>query len=92
VRIARRLDAARASAADTRRHLGPVVATIAADRVRDRAHTAVAAESVYASLPQPVAPELALVLDPALDGVDTRALPGLDADAADALVRALEQL
>ncbi|HEX4489654.1 MAG TPA: hypothetical protein VH914_00460 [Acidimicrobiia bacterium] len=92
VRVARRLEAAQASAADARRHLGPLVATIAADRLRDRAHSLVEPDSVFSSLPQPVAPELALVLDPALDDVDTRALPGLDAERADALVRALETL
>jgi hypothetical protein len=91
-RVARRLEAAQASAADARRHLGPIVATIAADRVRDRSHTAIELDSVYATLPQPTTPELALVLDPALDDVDTRALPGLDAGAAERLVRALEQL
>ena len=92
VRVARRLEAAQASAADARRHLGPVVAAIAADRVRDRSHTALDAESVFANLPRPVAPELALLLDPALEALDTRALPGLDPDAGEALVRALEQL
>jgi len=86
------LAVAQASAADARRHLGPVVAAIAVDRARDRAHAAVTAESVYASLPQPVAPELALLLDPALDAIDTRALPGLDPVAGEALVRALEAL
>jgi hypothetical protein len=35
---------------------------------------------------------LALVLDPGLAGLDTRAMPGLDAEQTDALVRALEQL
>jgi hypothetical protein len=92
VRISRRLAAAEASAADSRRHLGPLAGAIAADRLRRRSHTPVDQDSVYAHLPGPVAPELALVLDPALVDVDTRAMPGLDADGTDALVRALEQL
>jgi hypothetical protein len=92
VRISRRLAAAEASAADARRHLGPLVATIAADRLRRGAHVEVDRDSVYSHLPRPVPAALALVLDPALADVDTWELPGLDTDAADALVRALEQL
>ena len=92
VRMSRRLAAAEASAADARRHLGPVVAAIAADRLRRRGDTATDPDSVFASLPRPVAPELALLLDPELERVDTRALPGLDASATGAVVRALEQL
>ena len=92
VRISRRLAAAEASAADARRHLGPTVSDVAADRLRRHSHTRVEQDSVYAQLPRPVSPELALVLDPALAGLDTRAMPGLDADGTDALVRALEQL
>ena len=92
VRISRRLAAAEASAADARRHLGTMVSDVAADRLRDHSHTRVDHDTIYARLPRPVAPELALVLDPALAGLDTRAMPGLDADQTDALVRALEQL
>jgi hypothetical protein len=92
VRIGRRLSAAEASAADSRRHLGPIAAAIATDRLRRRAHTPVDQDSVYAHLPRPVAPELALVLDPELAGRDTREMPGLDADGSEALVVALEQL
>jgi hypothetical protein len=92
VRISRRLVAAEGSAADARRHLAPLVAAIAADRLRPAAHTTIEAESVYAHLPRPVPDALALVLDPALASLDTRDMPGLDADAGDALVRALEQL
>jgi hypothetical protein len=92
VRMGRRLTAAEASTADARRHLGPVAASIATDRLRRRAHTPVDPDSIYAHLPRPVPPELALVLDPALAGIDTREMPGLDADGTDALVRALEQL
>lgn len=92
VRIGRRLTAAVASAADSRRHLGPLAAGIAADRLRRHSHTPVDQDSVYADLPRPVHPALALVLDPALAGVDTRDMPGLDPDGTDALVRALEQL
>jgi hypothetical protein len=92
VRTGRRLTAAAASAADARRHLGPLAAAIAADRLRRHSHTPVDQEAVYAHLPRPVHPALALVLDPALAGVDTRDLPGLDPDGTDALVRALEQL
>jgi hypothetical protein len=92
VRMARRIAAAEASAADARRHLGPVVATVAADRIRRHAHATVEPDAVYARLPVPVAPELALVLDPALDALDTRALPGLDGAGTAALVHALEQL
>lgn len=92
VRIARRLAAAEASAADARRHLGPLVSEVAADRLRGHAHTRVDQDSVYAHLPRPVPPELTLVLDPALAGLDTRQMPGLDARGSDALVRALEDL
>jgi CBS domain-containing protein len=92
VRISRRLAAAEASAADTRRNLAPLVAAIAADRLRRRAHTTIEADSVYPHLPLPVSDALALVLDPALADVDTRELPGLDAEGSEALVRALEQL
>jgi hypothetical protein len=92
VRISRRLAAAEASAADSRRHLGPLVASIAADRLRRRSHTQVDQDSVYAHLPRPVPAALALVLDPGLADVDTRELPGLDPDGSDALVRTLEQL
>jgi hypothetical protein len=92
VRTARRVEAAQASAADARRHLGPVVATVVADRLRLHTHATVAPDDVFARLPRPIAPELALVLDPALERVDTRALPGLDPEGAVALVRALEQL
>ena len=92
VRIARRLAAAESSAADARRLLGPLAAAIAADRLRRTAHEPIDPESVYAHLPRPVPAALALVLDPALAGVDTRRLPGLDPDMGDALVRALEQL
>ena len=92
IRMTRRFAAAQASAADARRHLGPVVATVAADRLRRRGQTGADPESVFALLPQPVAPELTLLLDPELERVDTRARPGLDAEGASALVRALEQL
>jgi hypothetical protein len=92
VRTTRRIAAAEASAADARRHLGAVVATVAADRLRSGAHHAIDSESVFAELPRPVPASLALVLDPALADLDTRALPGLDADAVDALVRVLEEL
>jgi hypothetical protein len=92
VRISRRLATAEASAADARRHLGPLVASIAADRLRRGSHTPIDPDSVYPHLPRPVPAALALVLDPALGDVDTRELPGLDSDGADALVRALEQL
>jgi hypothetical protein len=92
VRIDRRLTAAAASAADSRRHLGPLAAAIATDRLRRHSHTPVDQESVYAHLPRPVHPTLALLLDPALAGTDTRAMAGLDPDGTDALVRALEQL
>ena len=92
VRIARRLVAAEGSAADARRHLAPLVAAIAADRLRHGAHTMIEADSVYAYLPRPVPDALALVLDPALASLETRDIPGLDAEASDALVRALEQL
>lgn len=92
VRISRRLAAAEASAADTRRHLGPLVAAIAADRLQQRAHRSIEPESVFADLPRPVPPPLALVLDPALAGLDTRQMPGLDAAGSEALVQALEQL
>jgi hypothetical protein len=92
VRITRRLVAAEGSAADARRHLAPLVAAVAADRLRPGAHTEIEAESVYAHLPRPVPESLALVLDPALASLDTRELPGLDPDASDAMVRALEQL
>ena len=92
VRITRRLAAAEASAADARRHLGPIVSEIAADRLRRHSHAPVDQDSVYAQLPRPVSPELALLLDPALAGLDTRAMPGLDADGTAALVRALERL
>jgi hypothetical protein len=92
VRISRRLAAAEASAADARRHLAPLVAAIAADRLRHGAHTEIDADSVYGHLPEPVPAALALVLDPALAMRDTRDLPGLDADASAAMVRALEQL
>ena len=90
VRVSRRLIASEASAADARRHLGPLVAAIAADRLQTYEHTDI--DAVYFRLPQPVPAPLALVLDPALADVDTRELPGLDSDATDALVRALEQL
>jgi hypothetical protein len=92
VRISRRLVAAEGCAADARRHLGPLVAAIAADRLRHGAHAEIEADSVYAHLPRPVPDAFALVLDPALASVDTREIPGLDADASDAMVRALEQL
>jgi hypothetical protein len=92
VRISRRLVAAEGSVADARRHLAPLVAAIAADRLRHGAHTEIAADSVYAQLPRPVPAALALVLDPALASLDTREIPGLDAAASDTLVRALEQL
>jgi hypothetical protein len=92
VRINRRLVAAEGSASDARRHLARLVAAIAADRLRPAAHTTIDADSVYAHLPRPVPDALALVLDPALASLDTREMPGLDADACDALVRALEQL
>jgi hypothetical protein len=92
VRIGRRLSAAEASAADARRHLGPIAAAIATDRLRRRAHAPIDQDSVYAHLPRPVAPELALVLDPRLAGLDTREMPGLDPEGTEALVRALEQL
>jgi multisubunit Na+/H+ antiporter MnhC subunit len=92
VRISRRLVAAEGSAADARRHLAPLVAAIAADRLRHRAHAEIGADSVYSYLPRPVPDALALVLDPALASLDTREMPGLDADASDAMVRALEQL
>ena len=92
VRIDRRLAAAAASAADSRRHLGPLAASIAADRLRRHSHTPVDQESIYAHLPRPVHPTLALLLDPALAAVDTREMAGLDPDGTDALVRALEQL
>jgi hypothetical protein len=92
VRISRRLAAAEASAADARRHLGPLVSEVAADRLRGHSHTRVDHDSVYAQLPRPVPPELTLVLDPALAGLDTRQMPGLDARGSDALVRALEDL
>ena len=93
VRISRRLAASEASAADARRHLG-------AARRRDRGRSAAPRRtprsiptSVYAHLPRPVPAALALVLDPALDELDTRQLPGLDPDARnESLVRALEQL
>jgi hypothetical protein len=91
VRISRRLVAAEGSAADARRHLAPLVAAIAADRLRG-AHTVIEADSVWAYLPRPVPDALALVLDPALASLDTRDIPGLDAEASDAMVRALEQL
>ncbi len=92
VRISRRLVAAEGSAADARRHLAPLVAAIAADRLRPGAHTAIEVESVYAHLPRPVPDALALVLDPALAALETRDMPGLDVDASEALVCALEQL
>ena len=90
VRVSRRLAAAEASAADARRQLAPLVAAIAADRMRS--HTDIDLDSVYSHLPRPVPDALALVLDPALAHLDTREMPGLDADAVDALVRALEHL
>ena len=90
VRVSRRLAAAEASAADARRQLAPLVAAIAADRLRS--HTEIDLDSVYSHLPRPVPDALALVLDPALADLDTREMPGLDAEAADALVRALEHL
>jgi hypothetical protein len=68
------------------------VSDVAADRLRGHSHTRVDQDSVYAQLPRPVAPELTLVLDPALAGLDTRRMPGLDARGSDALVRALEDL
>jgi hypothetical protein len=92
VRISRRLAAAEASAADARRLLGPLAAAVAADRLRRGAHTPIDPDSVYEHLPRPVPAVLALLLDPALDGTDTRKLPGLDPDAGDALANALEQL
>jgi hypothetical protein len=92
VRISRRLVAAEGCAADARRHLAPLVAAIAADRLRHGAHAEIAADSVYSHLPRPVPDALALVLDPALASLDTRDMPGLDADASAALIRALEQL
>jgi hypothetical protein len=92
VRISRRLAASEGSTADARRHLAPLVAAIAADRLRHGAHTEIEPESVYAHQPRPVPDALALVLDPALAALDTREMPGLDAGASEALVRALEQL
>jgi hypothetical protein len=92
VRISRRLAAAEASAADARRLLGPLAASIAADRLRRGAHTAIDPDSVYGHLPRPVPAVLALLLDPALAGDDTRKRPGLDPDGADALANALERL
>jgi hypothetical protein len=92
VRISRRLTVAQASLADTRRHLAPLVAAIAADRLRGRAHTEIDPESVYLHLPRPVPDALARLLDPAFDDLDTRDMAGLDAAGSDAVVRALEQL
>lgn len=92
VRISRRIAAAEASAADSRRHLGPLATAIAHDRLRRRSHTTVDPDSIYDQLTVPVPAALALVLDPALADVDTRQMPGLDTDGAEALVRALEQL
>ena len=92
VRISRRLTAAEASAADARRHLGRLVGAIATDRLRAHSHAPVDQDSVFARLPRPVAAELALVLDPALAGLDTREMPGLDAAGSDRLTSALEQL
>ena len=92
VRISRRIAASEASAADSRRHLGPLASAIAHDRLRRRSHATVDPDSIYDHLPVPVPAALALVLDPALADVDTRQMRGLDADGADALVRALEQL
>jgi len=88
VRISRRLAAAEASGGPA----PPPLAAIAADRLRHGAHTEIDADSVYGHLPEPVPAALALVLDPSLAMRDTRDLPGLDADASAAMVRALEQL
>jgi hypothetical protein len=92
VRITRCLAAAEATAADARRDLGPIVAAIATDRLRRAAHAPIEPETVYSHLPRPVPAALAMVLDPALASLDTRAMPGIDADGVEALVRALEQL
>jgi hypothetical protein len=92
VRIERQLAAAAASASDARRALGPLTAAIAADRLRSRAHGSIDRDSVFAHLPEPVSPPFALVVDPALAALDTRAMPGLDSDGVAALVRALERL
>jgi hypothetical protein len=92
VRITRCLAAAEASAADARRDLGPLVTAIATDRLRRATHAPIEPETVYSQLPRPVPAALALVLDPALASLDTRAMPGLDTDGVEALVRALEQL
>jgi hypothetical protein len=92
VRIERQLAAAATTAADARRALGSLAATIAADRLRLHTHSSIDGDSIFGHLPDPVAPPLALVLDPALAALETRAMPGLDPDGVAALVRALEQL